>query len=58
MMRAIVSFGAPADDQMSIAASEGEPEVSGRENSPALPPSGTVVLSESDSEMSDSLSLR
>ncbi len=35
-----VSFGAPPDDQMSIAASEGELSLSGDDDSAALPPSG------------------
>ncbi len=42
-----ISFGAPADDRMSIAASEGELG-SGDDNSAALPPSGRVALPESD----------
>ncbi|ROL42632.1 hypothetical protein DPX16_14039 [Anabarilius grahami] len=42
--RPSVSFGAPADEQMTIAASEGEPESSGDEDSAALPPSVTVAL--------------
>ncbi len=40
-----VSFGAPPDDRMSIAASEGELSLS------ALPPSGVVALSEPDPKM-------
>ncbi len=37
-----VSFGASPDDQMSVAASEGEPSLSGDDDSAALPPSGVV----------------
>ncbi len=36
-----VSFGAPLDDRMSIAASEGESDFSGDDASAQLPPSGT-----------------
>ncbi len=39
-----VSFGAPFDDQMSIAASEGEPSLSRDDDPAALPPSGVVAL--------------
>ncbi len=39
-----VSFGAPPDDQMSIAASEGELSLSGDDDSAALPPSGVVSV--------------
>ncbi len=46
-----VSFGAPPDDLMSIAASEGERSLSGDDDSAALPPSGVVALSEPDPEM-------
>ncbi len=46
-----VSFGAPPDDQMSIAASEGELSLSGDDDSAALPPSGVVALSEPVPEM-------
>ncbi len=46
-----VSFGAPPDDQMSIAESEGELSLSGDDDSAALPPSGVVALSEPDPEM-------
>ncbi len=41
-----VSFGAPPDNQMSIAASEGELSLSGDYNPAALPPLGVVALSE------------
>ncbi len=51
-----VSFGAPPDDQMSIAASEGELSLSGDDDSAALPPSGVVALSEPDPEMTAMLS--
>ncbi len=51
-----VSFGAPPDDQMSIAASEGELSLSGDDDSAALPPSGVVALSEPDPEMMAMLS--
>ncbi len=50
-----MSFGAPADDRMSIAASEGELG-SGDDDSPALPPSGRVVLPESDPGLTAMLS--
>ncbi len=50
------SFGAPSDDQMSIAASEGEPSLSGDDDPAALPPSGVVALSEPDPEMTAMLS--
>ena len=53
--RPTVSFGAPADDQMSIAASEGELS-SGNDDSAALPPSGCVALSEPDPEWTAMLS--
>ncbi len=46
-----VSFGAPPDDQMSIAAS-----LSRDDDSAALPPSGVVALSEPDPEMTAMLS--
>ncbi len=39
-----VSFGATSDDQMSIAASEGELSLSGDDDPAALPPSGVVIL--------------
>ncbi len=51
-----VSFGAPPDDQMSIAASEGELSLSGDDNSAVLSPSGVVALSEPDPEMTAMLS--
>ncbi len=51
-----VSFGAPPDDQMSIAASEGRLSLSGDDNPAALPPSGVVALSEPDPEMTAMLS--
>ncbi len=46
-----VSFGAPSDDQMSIAASEGELSLSRDDDPAALPPSGVVALYEPDPEM-------
>ncbi len=46
-----VSFGASPVDHMSVAASEGEPSLSGDDDSAALPPSGVVALSEPDPEM-------
>ncbi len=51
-----VSFGTPPDDQMLIAASEGELFLSGDDDSAALPPSGVVALSEPDPEMTAMLS--
>ncbi len=51
-----VSFGASPDDQMSVAASEGEPSLSGDDDSAALPPSGVVALFEPDPEMTAMLS--
>ncbi len=51
-----VSFGASPDDQMSKAASKGEPSLSGDDDSAALPPSGVVALSEPDPEMTAMLS--
>ncbi len=51
-----VSFGASPDDQMSVAASKGEPSLSGDDDSAALLPSDVVVLSEPDPEMTDMLS--
>ncbi len=51
-----VSFGAPPDDQMSIAASESELSLSGDDDSAALPPSGVVALSEPYPEMTAMLS--
>ncbi|XP_077080795.1 integrin alpha-M-like [Siphateles boraxobius] len=45
----VVSFGAPPDDQMSVAALEGELQSSGDEDYPLpLPPSRSVALSEAD----------
>ncbi len=49
-----VSFGAPPDDRMSIAALE--LSLSGDDDSAALPVSGVVTLSESDPEMTAMLS--
>ncbi len=43
-----VSFGAPPDDRMSIAASEGESDFSGDDASAQLPPSGTVAVPDTD----------
>ncbi len=51
-----VSFGAPPDDQMSIAALEGELSLSGDDDPAGLPPSGVVALSEPDPEMTAMLS--
>ncbi len=51
-----VSFGASPDDQMSIAASEGELSLSGDDDPATLPPSGVVALSEPDPEMTAKLS--
>ncbi len=51
-----VSFGAPPDDLMSIAASGGELSLSGDDDSAALPPSGVVALSEPDPKMTAMLS--
>ncbi len=39
-----VSFGASPDDQMSVAASEGEPSLSGDDDSAALPPSALHAM--------------
>ncbi len=50
-----MSFGAPADDRMSIAASEDELG-SGDDDSAALPPSGRVALPESDPGLTAMLS--
>ncbi|KAI2645082.1 ORF V: Enzymatic polyprotein [Labeo rohita] len=52
----VITFGAPPDDQMSIAASEGERMSSRDEDSAALPPSGVAALPESDPEMAAMLS--
>ncbi len=51
-----VSFGAPPDNQMSIAASEGSLYLSGNDELATLPPSGVVVLSVPDPEMTAMLS--
>lgn len=51
-----VSFGAQAEDQISIAVSEGGLESSGDEDPAALPPSGTVALVEPDPETTAMLS--
>ncbi len=51
-----ISFGASPVDHMSVAASEGEPSLSGDDDSAALPPSGVVALSEPDPEMTAMLS--
>ncbi len=51
-----ICFSALSDDQMSIAASEGEPYLSGDDDPDALPPSGVVALSEPDPEMTPMLS--
>ncbi|XP_056099413.1 interferon-induced very large GTPase 1-like [Rhinichthys klamathensis goyatoka] len=51
-----VSFGAPEDDTMSIAASQGGLESSGSEDAAALPPSGVPALPVSDPEMTAMLS--
>ncbi len=50
-----ISFRAPADDRMSITAS-GDELGSGDDDSAALPPSGRVVLPESDPELTAMLS--
>ncbi len=51
-----VSFGAPLDDRMSIAASEGESDFTGDDASAQLPPSGTVAVPDTDPEMMAMLS--
>ncbi len=51
-----VSFAAPLDDRMSIAASEGESDFSGDDASAQLPPSGTVAVPDTDPEMMAMLS--
>ncbi|XDV37095.1 hypothetical protein PO909_006758 [Leuciscus waleckii] len=51
MDRPAVSFGAPPEDRMAIAASEGE-LASADDDSAALSPSGSVTLPEPDPEMS------
>ncbi len=50
-----ISFGAPADDRLSITAS-GDELGSGEDDSAALPPSGRVALPESDPELTAMLS--
>ncbi len=50
-----ISFGAPADDRMSVTAS-GDELGSGDDDSAALPPSGRVALPESDPELTAMLS--
>ncbi len=50
-----ISFGAPADDGLSITAS-GDELGSGEDDSAALPPSGRVALPESDPELTAMLS--
>ncbi len=50
-----ISFGAPADDGISITAS-GDELGSGEDDSAALPPSGRVALPESDPELTAMLS--
>ncbi len=47
----LVSFGAPPDDRMSIAASEGESDHSGNDDSAPLPPSGRSTVPDSDLEI-------
>ncbi len=47
----LVSFGAPPDDRMSIATSEGESDQSGDDGSVPLPPSGRSAVLDSDPEM-------
>ncbi len=51
-----VFFGAPPDDRMSIAASEGESDFSGDDALEQLPPSGTVAVPDTDPEMMAMLS--
>ncbi len=51
-----VSFGAPLDDRMSIAALEGESDFSRDDASAQLPPSGTVAVPDTDPEMMAMLS--
>ncbi len=46
----------PLTNRMSIAASEGEPYLSGDDDQDALPPSGVVALSKPDPEMTPMLS--
>ncbi len=47
----LLSFGAPPDDRMSIATSEGESDQSGDDGSVPLPPSGRPAVPDSDPEM-------
>ncbi len=47
----LVSFGAPPDDRMSIATSEGESDQFGDDGSVPLPPSGQSAVPDSDPEM-------
>ncbi len=51
-----VSFGAPLDYRMSIAASEGESDFARDDASAQLPPSGTVAVPDTDPEMMAMLS--
>ncbi|CAM4651462.1 unnamed protein product [Leuciscus chuanchicus] len=51
-----MSFGASPDDQMSITASEGEPDPFGDDDLAMLPPLGTIVLPKSDPEIMAMLS--
>ncbi len=53
--RPSISFGAPADDGISVTAS-GDELGSGEDDSAALPPSGRVALPESDPELTAMLS--
>ena len=52
----VVSFGAPCEDQMSIAASEGGSDFSAGDDSAPLPPSGVSTVPETDPEMMAMLS--
>jgi len=52
----VVSFGAPHDEQMSIAASEGGSDVSADDVSEPLPPSGVPAVPDTDPEMMAMLS--
>ncbi|CAM4658889.1 unnamed protein product [Leuciscus chuanchicus] len=52
----VVSFGAPCEDQMSIAASEGGTDFSADDDSAPLPPSGVPAVPETDPEMMAMLS--
>ncbi|CAM4271794.1 unnamed protein product [Leuciscus chuanchicus] len=51
-----ISFGAPDEDEMSIAASHGGQESLGSDDSAVLPPSGAPALSVSDPELTAMLS--